>query len=124
MAESRGGTPRGERAAIRARRTSQGAAVGYASLGVPLPCFLPFVLGNAGSTDREMPEPPPAFSGEDRCGERRNSRRVTMTRVRIASRERDRLFHLSPRAGERECEAGRDETLTPLRRRGVQGGRE
>src|SRR5580698_2351586 len=53
MAESRGGTPRGERAAIRARRTSQGAAVGYASLGVPLPCFLPFVLGNARSTDRE-----------------------------------------------------------------------
>src|SRR5580698_6543282 len=30
-----------------------GAEVGYASLGVPLPCFLPFVLGNAQSADRE-----------------------------------------------------------------------
>jgi hypothetical protein len=39
----RGGTPRGERAAIRARRTPQGAVVGYASVGVPLPCFFPFV---------------------------------------------------------------------------------
>src|SRR5580700_6934791 len=44
LAESRGGTPRGERAALCARRTPQGAEVGYASLGVPLPCFLPFVL--------------------------------------------------------------------------------
>src|SRR5580692_2176800 len=43
MAQSRGGTPRGERAAIRARRTPQGAVVGYASLGVPLPCFFPFL---------------------------------------------------------------------------------
>jgi hypothetical protein len=39
MAESRGGTPRGERAAIRARRTPLGAVVGYASLGVLLPFF-------------------------------------------------------------------------------------
>src|SRR5271168_2348169 len=40
VAESRGGTPRGERAALCARRTRKGAEVGYASLGVPLPCFL------------------------------------------------------------------------------------
>ena len=39
MAQSRGGTPRGERAAIRARRTPLGAVVGYASLGVLLPFF-------------------------------------------------------------------------------------
>src|ERR1700723_162620 len=55
LAESRGGTPRGERAAIRARRTSLGAAVGYASLGVPLPCFVffPFLHFVARSADRE-----------------------------------------------------------------------
>ena len=52
MAESRGGTPRGERAAIRARRTPLGAVVGYASVGVPLPCFL-LSYNVAQSADRE-----------------------------------------------------------------------
>jgi len=53
MAESRGGTPRGERAALCARRTRKGAEVGYASVGVPLPCFFPFLHFVARSTDRE-----------------------------------------------------------------------
>jgi hypothetical protein len=35
-----------------------------------------------------IPEPPPAFSGEDRCGEQGNSCRVTMTRMRM-HREND-----------------------------------
>ena len=37
--------------------------------------------------------PPPVFSDEDRCGERKNSRGVTMTRVLIAPRERKGLRH-------------------------------
>jgi hypothetical protein len=52
MAESRGGTPRGERAALCARRTRKGAEVGYASVGVPLPCFL-LSYNVAQSADRE-----------------------------------------------------------------------
>jgi hypothetical protein len=93
QAESRGGTPRGERAALCARRTPQGAEVGYASLGVPLPCFLPLLHSWLKAQIVRIPASTAGVLW------RRSVRRaekfvtlfgaVTMTRVRIASRERD-----------------------------------
>ena len=61
VAESRGGTPRGERAARAA--PCLGAEVGYASLGVPLPCFLPFVLRFLGLLEARIVRIPVSTAG-------------------------------------------------------------
>ena len=61
LAESRGGTPRGERSARAAPRL--GAEVGYASLGVPLPCFLPFVLSFLSLLEARIVRRPAATAG-------------------------------------------------------------
>src|SRR5271163_1063287 len=73
LAESRGGTPRGERAALCARRTPQGCGrwlrVSRRSASL-LSSVRSWECSKHGSWDYR--HPPPAFSGEDRCGEREN----------------------------------------------------
>ena len=98
MAESRGGTPRGERAAIRARRTPLGAVVGYASLGVLLPFFF-FRPSWLKARIVRLPAPTAGilWRRSVRRAEKFSSRDDDSGADRIA-RTRS-LFHLSPRAG-------------------------
>jgi len=71
LAESRGGTPRGERAALCARRTPLGCG-GWLRVSRRSASLLSSVLTFRGSKRRSWGyrHPPPAFSGEDQCGER------------------------------------------------------
>src|ERR1700689_3907176 len=77
MAESRGGTPRGERAALCARRTRKVRRLDTRLSAFRFLAFFPFLHFVARVLIVRCRCPPPAFSGEDRCGERGNSRRVT-----------------------------------------------
>ena len=88
------------RSALRAPHPARVRTVGYASLGVPLPCFLPFLHSWLKAQIVRLPASTAGILW------RRSVQsswlylmRATMTRVRTASRERYRLFYLSPRAG-------------------------
>jgi hypothetical protein len=69
LAQSRGGTPNGERALQSARRIERCGWYRPASFGVPLPFFFLRTSWLEAKIVRYRP-PPPAFSGEDRGGER------------------------------------------------------
>src|SRR5271155_1165481 len=90
LGQSRGGTPIGERALQSARRLARCGGYGPALIGVPL-SFSSFVQSMTRKSGYRFSEkvmlqrkswlkarivrfrhPPPAFSGEDRCGEREN----------------------------------------------------
>ncbi len=66
----------------------QGAEVGYASVGVPLPCFSSVRTTWLEARIVRVPATTAGILWRRSVRERRNSCRVTMTRVRIASRER------------------------------------